>query len=376
VPRISKGARLYLERARHSADGKLVRKAVYVIRDGPTKRSTGFGEGEIDQAQRALADYLTHRYRPPRDRDRDPASIKIADVISIYIDDVAIKHARPKETAARLGQVLEYFGERTLVDVNKRACAAYVSHRKSEAAARRELEDLRAAIRYHWSNGYCTVLTPVALPTRSSSRDRWLTRQEAARLLRAAWRLRERQFGVITDRPTAQHVARFILVAVYTGSRAGAICRAAFHPGPGRAWIDLEAGVFHRRAAGQRETRKRQPPVRLPSRLLAHLRRWHRLGICRRAVVEWNGEPVKRVNKAFRSVRKAAGFGPDVVLHTLRHTAACWLAQSGVSIWEAAGFLGMTVETFERVYGHHHPDYQVAASEAMAKSSQRKRGLR
>jgi integrase len=373
MPRRSKGARLYLERARYSADGRLVRHAVYVIRDGPTKRSTGFGESEIEQAQRALAEYLTARYEPSRVRDRDPASIKIADVISIYADDVAVRHARPKESATRLKNLLDFFGEQTLIDINKRTCAAYVAHRGSEAAARRELEDLRAAIRYHWSSGYCTALTPVALPRRSPSRDRWLTRQEAARLLRAAWRLREKQFGLPTDRPVAHHVARFVLIGLYTGTRAGAICRAAFEPGPGRAWIDLERGVFYRRAAGQRETRKRQPPVRLPSRLLVHLRRWHRLGLARRAVVEWNGEPVKRISKAFRSVREAAGLGPDVVPHTLRHTAACWLAQAGVSIWEAAGFLGMTAETFERVYGHHHPDYQVEASEAVGKAARQKR---
>ena len=181
---------------------------------------------------------------------------------------------------------------------------------------------MRAAIRYHWSSGYCMALTPVVLPRRSPSRDRWLTRQEAARLLRAAWRLREKQFGLSTDRPVAQHVARFILVALYTGSRAGAICRAAFEQGPGKSWIDLERGVFYRRAVGQRETRKRQPPVRLPSRLLAHLRRWHRLGLARRSVVEWNGEPVKGISKAFQSARKAAGLGPDVVPHTLRHTGS------------------------------------------------------
>ena len=45
--------------------------------------------------------------------------------------------------------------------------------------------------------------------------------------------------------------------------------------------------------------------------------------------------------------------------HTLRHTAATWLMQSGVSMWRAAGFLGMSVETLDRVYGHHHPDYFV-----------------
>jgi len=89
--------------------------------------------------------------------------------------------------------------------------------------------------------------------------------------------------------------------------------------------------------------------------------------LAKRAVVEWQQEPVRRINKAFRSVRRAAGFGPDVVPHTLRHTCATWLAQSGVPIWEAAGFMGMTVEMFERVYGHHHPNFQYGASEAVAK---------
>jgi hypothetical protein len=31
--------------------------------------------------------------------------------------------------------------------------------------------------------------------------------------------------------------------------------------------------------------------------------------------------------------------------------------QSGTDRWQAAGYLGMSVETLEKVYGHHHPDY-------------------
>ena len=367
MPRRNKGARLWLEPARRDPKGRLLRRAIYVIRDGSTKRSTGFGEGEIEQAQRVLAEYQIARYSAPRLRDRDPGSIKVADVISVYADDVVPKHARPKETAARLSQLLDYFGDETLLHINKRTCGTYVTHRGSQGAARRELEDLRAAIRYYWENGYCTAQIPVALPPRSPARIRWLTRSEAARLLWTAWRLRQRQNGEITARATAQHVARFILVALYTGTRAGAICGAALKPTVGRGWVDLDRGVFYRRATGARETKKRQPPVRLPSRLLAHLRRWADLRLANSAIVEWNGEPVKKINKAFRSVRAAAGLGSDVVPHTLRHTAATWLAQSGVSVWEAAGFLGMTAETFERVYGHHHPDYQLAASEAVAR---------
>ena len=75
----------------------------------------------------------------------------------------------------------------------------------------------------------------------------------------------------------------------------------------GRGHVDLERGVFYRRAEGARETKKRQPPVRLPDRLLAHLRRWERLGIAKQAVVEWNGKPVRSVRKAFAAAVQAAG---------------------------------------------------------------------
>ncbi len=35
--------------------------------------------------------------------------------------------------------------------------------------------------------------------------------------------------------------------------------------------------------------------------------------------------------------------------------------------------MGMTAETFERVYGHHHPDYQLGASEAVGNFARQKR---
>jgi hypothetical protein len=41
--------------------------------------------------------------------------------------------------------------------------------------------------------------------------------------------------------------------------------------------------------------------------------------------------------------------------------------QTGVSIWRAAGFLGMSVETLDRVYGQHHPDFLADAAEAMGR---------
>jgi hypothetical protein len=38
------------------------------------------------------------------------------------------------------------------------------------------------------------------------------------------------------------------------------------------------------------------------------------------------------------------------------------MMQKGIDLWEAAGFLGMSVKTLEAVYGHHHPAHQEAAA--------------
>jgi integrase len=225
-------------------------------------------------------------------------------------------------------------------------------------AARRELEDLRSAINHHREEGLCSEIVSVALPEKAAGREAWLTRSEAAKLIRAARRAKQVKRDKITQREVAKHIARFVLVGLYTGTRHAAICGAALHPAIGRGHVDLASGVFHRRAQGARQTKKRQPPVRLPDRLLAHLRRWHRLGISTRAVVEWNGKPVRSVRKGFAAAVKSAGLDKHVTPHTLRHTAATWAMQNGVNLWQAAGFLGMTVEMLEDRYGHHHQDFQ------------------
>jgi integrase len=160
-------------------------------------------------------------------------------------------------------------------------------------------------------------------------------------------------------------LARFILLGLYTGTRASAIASASVERGEGRSYVDLDNGIFYRLAEGRRETKKRQPPVPIPPRLWAHLQRWKARGLVRRHVIEWNGEPIKSVKTAFKSAAKLAGLGTDVTPHTLRHTAATWLMQAGVDKWEAAGFLGMSVQMLDRVYGHHHPQHLRQAAKSI-----------
>lgn len=359
MPRRAKGPRLWLEPARKDRG----QPARWVIRDGSVKRSTGAGASETAKAESALRDYLNEK-ATPRPRDRDPASVRIADVVAIYAEDVAPKQVRPKETAGRLGRLLDFFGNKMLSDLNKATCQAYAEQRGSQSAARRELEDLRSAVRHHWQLGLSTAQSPVTVPEKSRPRERWLTRPEAGKLLWTAWRRRQKFMGSTTLRATTKHIARFILVGLYTGTRASAICGAALSPTEGRGWVDLEHGVFYRRAIGRRETNKRQPAIRIPPPLLAHMRRWKAKGIARDSVVEWHGAPVLRVSKGFAAVVKAAKLRDGVSPHTLRHTAITWQAQLGTPIHEICGFFGITQKMFDDVYGHHHPDHQAAAVNA------------
>ncbi|RWC91151.1 MAG: site-specific integrase [Mesorhizobium sp.] len=389
MPRPSKGARLVWRDEYRKKNGSLMHAAGWYIQDGERRIGTGCGRSELGEAEKRLQAHLAEKHAPARDRNRDPDQVKVNDVINVYSTDVAPDHARPGETAARLAAVLKFFGRMALADINGKVCRDYIRQAATEAAGRRQLEDLRAALKYYYAEGYVTSIPAIVLPEKSVGRQRWLTRAEAARLIRAAWRMRQTWKGVASDRYTGRHVARFILTALYTGTRSGAICDAAIRPTEGRAYVDLDRGVFFRRADGERETKKRQPPVRLPDRLLAHVRRWSRtpvflkyerrrkslnLGrmISHDFVVEWEGQPVGSVRKAFKSACEAAGLGwyndegnfeTDVTPHVLRHTAATWLMQNGTELSLAADYLGMTEAVLRSTYYHHHPDFQAEAAE-------------
>lgn len=372
MPRPNKGARLWL-RPEQRSKGRIIRPATWFILDGGRHIGTGCVASEAAAAEAKLAAHLASKYQPTR-RERDIERIDIADVLSVYADARGEGIARDTEFYARLERLNNYWGNRKLAGVNGESCRDYVRVRGNESSARRDLEDLRAAINLHSREGYHRGTVHVVLPRKGMPRTRWLTRSEAASLLWVCWRARERQTihrgpnineMVETDRQPLRHLARFILIGLYTGTRAGAIASASVQRGIGRSYVDLEQGIFFRLATGRVETKKRQPPVPIPPRLLAHLRRWVTKGIVRNAVVEWNGQPVRSVRTAFRRAVKLAGLGEDVTPHTLRHTAATWLMQAGVDKWEAAGFLGMSVEMLDRVYGHHHPTHLRGAARAI-----------
>ena len=373
MPRRQQPPRLWLRPERRQ-DGNLIARSTWIILDGGQQFATGCSAGEAAEAERKLAEYIANKYEPTR-RVRDIESISIADVLSVYDADCRDRQANKATFDERLERLNEFWGGRMLSDVSGATCREFVQRRGSNGGARRDLEDLRAAINHHAKKGLHRGSIRVTLPPKGLPRDRWLTRSEAAKLIITCWRYRETQTchrgplkgqKVQTDKRPLRHLARFILLGLSTGTRAAAIAAASPHRKDARSYVDLERGLFYRLPQGQRATAKRQPPVPLPPRLLAHLRRWERLGLTKECFVEFNGKPVKSVKTAFKTAVALSGLEGKITPHTLRHTAATWLMQIGVSTWEAAGFLGMSEKTLRDVYGHHHPDYLRTAATAMS----------
>jgi len=216
---------------------------------------------------------------------------------------------------------------------------------RSAGTVRRELGVLRAAINHAHRTGRITRPVAVELPERPEPKDRWLTREEAAAVIRAA---RTRQARL--------YLPQFILIGLYTGRRKEAILSLRWPQ------VDLEARTINFDITGRKRTKKRRGIIPISPRLLPHLRRLRKRGSDLGYVLHINGERIKDIKKGFATACTRAGIS-GVTPHTLKHTAATWLMQSGTDPWQAAGFLSISVETLLRVYGHHHPDYQREAAE-------------
>jgi integrase len=323
MPRRAKGPRLYRDATRGQ----------YVIRDGT--RFVRLGAASPIEAEKFLAEYIASKHRPTP--SEGPL---VADIISAYLTDVAIHRKSRINISYNAGSLLRWWGEKRASEITARNCRAYAAT-KTDAAAAQDLKVLSAACN-HWNREYAQISPPPVVwkPKEGRPRERWLTRSDLARLLRAAK-------GV-------QHLQRFICLAYYTGSRPGVALRLQWDQ------VDLQKGVMARIRPGEAaDAKKRAPSVRLGKRILSHLRRWKRLDngtvsfLC-----HYEGKPVEDPHGSWARATKLAGL-EGVTRHTLRHTRATHLMQSGrVTIWEAAGFLGMTTRTLERVYGHHSPDHQ------------------
>jgi integrase len=328
------------------------RKCFYITwteRGRSRQRSTGTADREM--AEIVFAEWMQRRGR--RAGPRDPAAILVTDVLNDYLEQRGPKVAAPGRIAYAVLALTDFFEGNSVAEVTQQTCGQYAEKRgRSAGTVQRELGVLRAAINYAHRNGCITRPVAVELPDRPEPRDRWLTRKEAARLIRAARTQQARLYMPL-----------FILVGLYTGRRKEAILSLRWPQ------IKLDARTINFEVAGRKRTNKKRGIIPIPPRLLPHLQRARKRGTELGYVLHINGERIGDIKKGFAAACERAGI-EGVSPHTLKHTAATWLMQAGTDPWQAAGFLSTSVATLLRVYGHHHPDYQREAAENIGKRPQ------
>jgi len=283
MPRRRQPVRLYLREARNDSGG--VRGGVWYIVDGPRSISTHASEADIGKAQKALADYCADRHEPPSGVTA-PKALLVDEVITIYLREHA-EGSRSKEWIAHMaGPILHWWSGKTLGDIHKVTCRDYVKWRTEQAikqqskkakavrkvsdqTARHELSVLSAAVHYFHedpNHGPLDAMPVIEMPPKAGQReDYFLTREQIAERVHAARR-----------KPETRHVARMLLIGFYSGTRPGAILRLAWLPSTAGGWIDVDAGILHRKPARSQESNKRQPRAKLHHRLLCLARYWRK----------------------------------------------------------------------------------------------------
>lgn len=74
-----------------------------------------------------------------------------------------------------------------------------------------------------------------------------------------------------------------------------------------------------------------------------------------------------RIRTGYEGIVADAALPKGVTPHWQRHTCATWLMEADVPLSRAAQYLGMTVRTLEKHYGHHRPDHQSDVVRALAR---------
>ena len=342
MPRRSKGPYLHFSK----------RRGVWYIHinEHGGRRELSTGTADAGEAEAALGDFLAERRDASPSRRTPPGRTMIADVLADWYSERGEAMPQQASTKARVSNLLDYWGKMTVADITTARCLAYARTRGAAAGTiRRELGTLRAAGNYAVQERRLTEMHFIRLPKAPPGRERWLTRSEAAKLLRAA---------LDTRADVRTYLPLFIILGLYTGARHEALLSLRWPQ------VNLEAGLIDFNPPGRTRTSKGRPIIKLSSRMVSHLKRARRLGSDLGHVINDGGESMTRVDSAFGSAAKRAGL-VGVTPHVMRHTVGTWLAMKGVPLFEIGQWLGHSDARTTKLYAHHHPDHQEASVAAM-----------
>lgn len=233
-----------------------------------------------------------------------------------------------------------FFGHLRPDQVSIDMCRAYTAMRremgKHDGTIWTELGHLRTVFLWAASRKLIEYAPATERPQKPAPKDRWLTGEEATRLIEAA---------------DAPHIKLAIQLMLETAGRVGAILELTWER------VDLERKVVNLRTTDI-GPRKGRAVVPINDGLRAALASARAASISEGGyVIEWAGKPVKSIKTGFKAAVKAAGL-EDVTPHTLRHTAAVHLAAAGRPMERISQYLGhSSVHITAKVYARFAPDH-------------------
>ncbi len=248
---------------------------------------------------------------------------------------------------------IEVMGHRRLQDLTPDHFNAYCSGRKrgawgkkkakSTGTLRRELTHLQTAINFC---AKAKLVNPehapyIPMPPRPAPRDRWLDKEEIARMKAAAepWSRGDRFLRIVFD----------------NGGRKTGIQELKW------AQINFVNNLITYLPPGERQTKKKKPTVPMSSGLREYLLELRKREPDATHVLGRTND----IRDALEAVSKRAKV-EGVTPHVLRHTWASHAVMNGTPIEEVARILGDTIVTTEKTYAKFKPDYLKSSIERAA----------
>lgn len=275
-----------------------------------------------------------------------PSGRTVSDLWEAYRAD---KSAKPIATTMRYTgkAIIPHFGHRDGEAVTKGECQSYIAARhklgRSDGSIHTELGHLRTVLVWAQKNRLINHAPEIYRPEKPSPKDRYLTRDEAQRILAAA---------------TLPHVKLSIHLMLATAARVSAILELTWDR------VDFKRRLIHLIDPTVKIRRKGRATVPINSTLMAALQE-AKGGALSEYVVEWSGERVKSIRKGIATAADKAGLD-DVSPHVFRHTSAVWMAEAGIPITEIAQYLGHSNPSVTyRVYSRYSPDHLRKAASAL-----------
>lgn len=229
------------------------------------------------------------------------------------------------------------FGAMEVDAITADVCRSYAVQRieagKSVGTVWTELTRLRSCINWAFKRQIIAFKPYVWVPTKPEPKQRVMSEEEVLSLL---------------DACKVPHIRLFVILAITTSARSAAICQLKW------SQVDFEAGTIDLRVAEPlsvltKRTGKGRAIVPMTAEARAALQEAKK-GALSEWVIEWDGEPVKKVRKGFQAAVDAARL-KGVTPHTLRHTVLTWLDEDGIPIERISKLAGhRDVNTTRRVY--------------------------